>query len=451
MKVKFGTDGVRGIANKELTCEIAYALGRAGAFTLINKKNEKESSHILVGKDTRISCDMLEAALAAGICSVGAHAHLVGVVPTPAVATMVSKYKMDAGIMISASHNPVDDNGIKVFNNKGYKLDDLIEKEIENIINNNKELPYPTGASIGTIIHKKEALHQYGDELIKTVQGISLKGLKVGIDCANGATHEISQNVIQKLGATVYPINNNPNGININENCGSTHMQGLIAHVTQNKLDIGIAFDGDGDRCLVVDSNGYELTGDEIMSIFANYLKKEDNLSNNTMVATVMSNIGLEKMGKKYDINILRADVGDRYVLETMLNQGCNFGGEQSGHFIFLDHSTTGDGILTSLQLLKIMSQTNLPLHKINKYMTVYPQILVNAIVKNNNKHTFMDNAKVSYAVKQIEDAIKHVGRCLIRPSGTEPLVRIMLEGEDKDTLIKMANNLKSILESELG
>lgn len=448
--IRFGTDGVRGVANTELTGEMAYALGRAGAHILA-QNNQGKGVNILVGKDTRISCDMLEAALVAGICSVGATAHTLGVLPTPAVATMVRKHNMDAGIMISASHNEVNDNGIKFFNNQGYKLDDAIEAKIEDLINAKKEsLPRPTGANIGSIKQIKNGLEEYAQILLSTMDGISLKGLKIGIDCANGATHQVAGQVITALGAMLYQIHNKPNGININENCGSTHMDSLVALVKEKSLDIGIAFDGDGDRCLVVDANGNILDGDEIMSICAHALKKEGKLAKNTVVATIMSNIGLKKMADDNNIDIINTNVGDRYVLEAMLAGGYNFGGEQSGHFIFLDHSTTGDGTLTALQLLKIMATTNKPLHELNTLMTKYPQVLVNATVPNELKATLLQNSTVATAIQKVEQTIGSTGRVLIRPSGTEPLVRVMIEGEDKAQLTKLANELKDLIEKEV-
>jgi len=444
--IKFGTDGVRGVANTELTPQLAFELGRAGAYVL----KSTGTADILVGKDTRISSDMLEAALVSGICSVGGNAHLAGFIPTPAIATLVKKYGMAAGVMISASHNPVEDNGIKFFNSIGYKLDDTLEKEIEDILNNRTALPQPTGADVGRIQSVQTAVDDYTAFLKQIMGNISLKGLKVGIDCANGATYSVAPRIMEQLNATLFPIHITPTGTNINENCGSTHMNSIAEHVKKNKLDIGIAFDGDGDRCLMVDAKGNVLCGDSLMSICGNVLKEEGRLNKNTIVATTMSNLGLRKMGEKMGIEIIETNVGDRYVLEAMIAGGYNFGGEQSGHFIFLDYTTTGDGLLTALQILKFMVQKNTTLHQLNTYMKKYPQVLVNATVKNEVKGSYNQNPVIAQAITATEALFAENGRVLIRPSGTEPLIRIMIEGTDMAVLEKEANNLKAIIEKEL-
>jgi len=444
----FGTDGVRGIANTELTPELAFNLGRAGAHVLT--RNKKHSANIIVGVDTRVSCDMLESALVAGICSVGAHAVLVGIIPTPGIAHLIREYNMDAGIMISASHNPVADNGIKFFNSDGYKLPDVLENEIENIIVGGLEnLPRPVGENLGTKKIKDDALEDYIKFLKSTVK-VDLEDLNIAIDCANGATYKSAPLVLSSLGAKVLPIHNTPNGVNINKNCGSTHMQDLVEYVKSNKLDIGIAYDGDGDRCLVVDENGYVLDGDEIMSICGNYLKEQNLLKNNTIVATVMSNLGFFMMGKDKGIKIKKVDVGDRYVLESMLEGDFNFGGEQSGHIIFLDHNTTGDGILTSLQLLEIMKSTGKKLSELNVQMKVMPQVLVNAKVSNAKKHSYSLNDEINEEINNLERKFEGRGRVLIRPSGTEPLIRVMIEGEDEQVIRQEANKMVNLLEKLL-
>ena len=388
----FGTDGVRGIANTELTGRLAYELGRAGAYVLT-----KETSHtpkILVGMDTRISGDMLEAALTAGICSVGAHAVLAGIVPTPAVAYLVRKYKLDAGIVISASHNPVEYNGIKFFNSEGYKLRDELENMIEEIVLSDRDdLPKPTGEFIGTKSVAEEALDDYIDFL--TASGkVKFNGIKVAIDCANGASYKAAPIALLNLGADLCIIHNEPNGNNINLNCGSTHIDSLKKLVVENGADIGFAFDGDADRCLAVDENGELIDGDKILAICGLYLKENGKLSGDTVVGTVMSNMGLSVMGKKYGINIEQANVGDRYVIEKMLEGGYCLGGEQSGHIIFHEYNTTGDGIITAIQMLTVLKVKGVKASELANVMDVYPQVLVNAKIKNEYKNTYMEVEK---------------------------------------------------------
>ena len=447
--INFGTDGVRGVANQDLTPENAFALGRATTYVLA--KDTGKAPVILIGKDTRISCNMLEAAFTAGVCSVGGSVHLAGVVPTPAIATSVAKQDYDAGVMISASHNPVADNGIKLFNAKGYKLDDSIEEAIIAAIEGNVDMPRPTGADVGTSIIAEGVKTAYLETLLNSVAGVNLSHLRVGIDCANGATYRLAEKALVQLGATVLPIHNTPNGVNINDNCGSTHMDDIVAHVKTNKLDIGIAFDGDGDRCLIVDELGNILDGDQIMSMVANHLKYHGKLAHNTLVSTIMSNIGLDQMGTDRGINIVRAKVGDRYVLEQMLAGGYNFGGEQSGHFIFLDHTTTGDGTLTALQILQLMANTGKPLSQIDTHMTVHPQVTVGAIVNREKKDTFAKNPTIAAAIKTATDKYTGTGRVLVRASGTESMVRVTIEGADLADITATANELKTLLEQELN
>ena len=444
----FGTDGVRGIANTELTGRLAYELGRAGAYVLT-----KETSHtpkILVGMDTRISGDMLEAALTAGICSVGAHAVLAGIVPTPAVAYLVRKYKLDAGIVISASHNPVEYNGIKFFNSEGYKLRDDLENMIEEIVLSDRDdLPKPTGEFIGTKSVAEEALDDYIDFL--TASGkVKFNGIKVAIDCANGASYKAAPIALLNLGADLCIIHNEPNGNNINLNCGSTHIDSLKKLVVENGADIGFAFDGDADRCLAVDENGELIDGDKILAICGLYLKENGKLSGDTVVGTVMSNMGLSVMGKKHGINIEQANVGDRYVIEKMLEGGYCLGGEQSGHIIFHEYNTTGDGIITAIQMLTVLKVKGVKASELAKVMDVYPQVLVNAKIKNEYKNTYMDNEEVSAAVHSLEKKFEGDGRVLIRPSGTEPLVRVMIEGTDIEQMQRDAEELAAIIEKNL-
>lgn len=445
----FGTDGVRGVANAELTPELVYKLGRAGAYVLTKEK--AHTPKIIVGMDTRISGDMLESALIAGICSVGAHAVSLGVVPTPAVAHLVREYNADAGVVISASHNPVKDNGIKFFNSKGFKLRDELEEQIEDImINSIDDIPRPVGEDVGTRKIEYDAVDDY-IKFLKTTADIKLDGIKVAIDCANGATYKAAPITLHELGAEVCAIHREPDGTNINKNCGSTHMDDLKKFVVETGSDVGIAFDGDGDRCLAVDENGELVDGDQIMAICGSYLKKQGRLKNDTIVATVMSNLGLFIMGEKEKINIEKTKVGDRYVLERMLQNGDALGGEQSGHIIFLEHNTTGDGILTAIQLLSILKKSGKKLSELKKIMEVLPQVLINAKVDNSKKNDYLSNDIIKGEIEKLERKFEGQGRVLIRPSGTEPIVRVMLEGRDTDELQKDAQNLADIIEDLLN
>lgn len=444
----FGTDGVRGVANTELTGEMAFSLGRAGAYVLT--KETKHAPRILVGMDTRISGDMLEAALVAGICSVGAHAVVVGVVPTPAIAYLVRKYRLDAGVMISASHNPVEYNGIKFFNREGYKLSDALEDEIESIILSHPEiLPSPTGAGLGTRTVAEDALDDYIEFLSKSTKE-RFDGIKVALDCANGASYKAAPISILNLGASLCIIHNEPDGTNINERCGSTHMEDLKAFVKENNADIGFAFDGDADRCLAVDENGELIDGDKILAICGLDMKQRGILQNDTIVGTVMTNLGLDIMGKEQGIVIEKTNVGDRYVLERMREAGHNLGGEQSGHVIFLDYNTTGDGILTAIQMLSVMKRTGKKASELAKAMEVMPQVLVNARVNNAKKNQYMEVQEIREAIAKVESEFSGDGRVLIRTSGTEPLVRVMIEGKDLEKMDKAAKALAAFIEETL-
>lgn len=444
----FGTDGIRGVANIELTPELAYKIGRAGAYVLNKENNNKPT--IIVGMDTRISGDMLEASLISGMCSVGAKVISLGIIPTPAIAYLVKKYNADAGVMISASHNPFQDNGIKFFNNKGFKLSDNIEEDIEDYIDNKySEIPYVEGSDLGYREIKEEAIEDYVDFLKATID-VNFEGINVTIDCANGATYQVAPILFEQLKANTNVIFREPNGININDNCGSTHMENLCNEVLKNKSNIGIAFDGDGDRCLVVDENGSIVDGDEIMAICGYYLKQQGKLKNDTIVATVMSNLGLFIMGENNNINILKTKVGDRYVLEEMLLKELNFGGEQSGHIIYLDYNTTGDGILTAIKLLEVIKKTGKTLSELRKIIKVLPQVLVNAKVNNKNKYNYLENEEIKNAIDNVEKMFEGNGRVLIRPSGTEPLVRVMIEGDNQEILEKEAKKLASLIEEKL-
>jgi len=444
----FGTDGVRGVANTELTGDLAFRLGRAGAYVLTKEK--KHAPRILVAMDTRISGDMLESALVAGICSVGAHAVVAGVIPTPAVAYLVRKYRLDAGVMISASHNPVEYNGIKFFDNQGYKLSDELEDEIEDILMSRPEiLPSPTGIGLGTKGYAEEALDDYLAFLTKTTTE-KFGGIKVALDCANGAAYKAAPLAMLDLGAQLCIIHNDPDGTNINDKCGSTHMDDLKKLVVENGADIGFAFDGDADRCLAVDENGNLIDGDKILAICGLDMKQRGCLEKDTIVGTVMSNLGLTMMGREHGIEILQTAVGDRYVLERMLADGYNIGGEQSGHVIFLDYNSTGDGVLTAIQLLSVLKRSGKKASELASIMQVMPQVLVNARVNNAKKNNYMDDEVVRKGIEELEQEFSQDGRVLIRTSGTEPLVRVMIEGKDIEKMDKAARKLASLIEERL-
>lgn len=445
----FGTDGVRGVANKELTAGLAYKLGQAGAYVLTGEL--KHTPKIIVGMDTRISGDMLEAALVAGICSVGAEAVCLGIMPTPAIAYLTRLYNADAGVVISASHNPFEFNGIKFFNNQGYKLPDEIENKIEEIILDNAvELPSPVGSELGRKSLSESALDDYVAFLKKTID-VDLKGIKIAIDCANGASYEVAPYTLFELGAEVTVISNEPDGLNINKDCGSTHMKHLQEKVLEIGADIGLAFDGDADRMLAVDEKGKVIDGDQIMAIIGLDLKKKGKLSKDTIVATVMSNMGFDIMAKKEGLNIAKTKVGDRYVLEEMLAKGYILGGEQSGHVIFLEHNTTGDGMVTGLQLLQVVKTSGKKLSELASVMQILPQVLKNAKVSNDKKHSYLEDEVIAKACKELEEEFHGEGRVLIRPSGTEPLVRVMIEGKDQDFITKKAIDLVKVIEERLG
>ena len=444
----FGTDGVRGIANTELTGELAYNLGRAGAYVLTKEK--AHAPKILVGMDTRISGDMLESALVSGMCSVGAHVVLAGVIPTPAVAYLVRKHNFDAGVVISASHNPMEYNGIKFFNSNGYKLRDELENEIEDILLNRiDELPQPTGAGVGTKSISDDAIEDYIQFLTKSTN-VNLKGIKVALDCANGASYKAAPISILNLGASMCIIHNEPDGTNINANCGSTHIEGLKKFVVENGADIGFAFDGDADRCLAVDEKGNLIDGDKILAICGNYMKEKGMLKNDTIVGTVMTNLGFNIMAKEKGINVEQTNVGDRYVLERMIEKDYNLGGEQSGHIIFLDHNTTGDGILTAIQMLTVLKESGKKASELASVMTQMPQVLVNARVDNAKKNTYMEVAEIKKAIDDLSAKFKDEGRVLIRTSGTEPLIRVMIEGKDIDLIRSEAERLAKFIEDTL-
>ncbi len=444
----FGTDGVRGIANESLTCDLAFKLGQAGAYALTS---EVHKARILIGKDTRISGDMLESALIAGICSVGAEAVIAGVVPTSGIAYLTRNYGADAGVMISASHNTVEYNGIKFFSSEGKKLPDAIEDRIEQIISGDGEkIPLQTGVNIGRKVSAAGALTEYKEFLLATTE-TNLRGLKIVLDCAHGAASTVAPRAFKELGADVVPYYNTPDGTNINDYCGSTHPQKLTQLVAELGADMGFAFDGDADRVIAVDEHGLIVDGDTIMAICALDLKQRGMLKNNTLVCTVMSNMGLDIAMKNHGINTVKTKVGDRYVLEEMLRGGFNLGGEQSGHIIFLDHNSTGDGILTGIQLASIIRRGGKPLSKLSGVVTILPQVLVGARVKDNLKEAVMEDEMVKQRISELESQLKGRGRVLIRPSGTEPLVRVMIEGENKKEIERQAVEMAALIESRLA
>lgn len=428
----FGTDGARGIAVTELTCELAMNIGRAAAIVLTKQKTHNGKARILIGKDTRISSDILESALIAGITSVGADVELLGVVPTPAVAYLVRYYGADAGVMISASHNSVEYNGIKLFSSTGFKLPDDVENEIEALILDTPEkMTLVDGSDVGRVRTMYGAVSEYNEHIQSTVDG-KFQGLLVAIDCANGSASATAESLFYKFGAEYVYINNEPDGLNINDKCGSTHIEQLVELVKKRGCDVGFAFDGDADRCLAVDEKGNIIDGDKLIAILSRYMKEMGTLKNNTAVVTVMSNLGFHRFMNENKIETVCTKVGDRYVLEEMLNNGYNIGGEQSGHIIFLDHATTGDGQLTAVQTLELLSKCKRPLSQLVKDIPDFPQLLVNVKITEDKKGLWDKTQKITDIIAQAEQAMGENGRILVRESGTEPLVRVMIEGKDE-------------------
>ncbi len=445
----FGTDGVRGVAGTELTAQTCFDIGRAAATVLTTQGKSKP--RILIGRDTRISGDMIEAALIAGFTSIGAVAIPLGVLPTPALAYLTREYKADASAMISASHNPMEYNGIKFFNANGYKLDDELEDKIEAIVRGALHtLDLPNGADIGTIDHIDTALDDYISYTLTTVD-TRLDGIKAAVDCGNGAASFTAPFALRKLGVDCTIINDQPNGLNINAGCGSTHIEEVTRLVKETGADIGFAFDGDADRLMAVDELGNLIDGDRVLSICGNYLKSQGKLKKDTIVATVMSNLGLFKMGEANGITIKKTKVGDRYVLEKMLKDGYVLGGEQSGHVIFLEHNTTGDGLITVLQLLSVMKHTGKKLSELASIMTVMPQVTVNVTIDNERKYEYIDDVEIMDVIHQVERVFEDNGRVLVRPSGTEPMIRIMIEGQDLPLMKEKAELIADIMKRNLG
>lgn len=445
----FGTDGVRGVANRDLTYEMAAKIGHAGAYVL--GKENKHAPKILIGMDTRRSGHMLEAALAAGVMSMGGNVVCAGVVPTPAVAYLTRTMGFDAGIVVSASHNSAEFNGIKFFNSEGYKLRDEIEEEIEDIVLDGEPMrERPIGAGVGTLERDETLYQKYIDYVCSTVN-VDFNGLKIALDCANGASSITSPETFRRLGAEVLVLSNTPDGMNINADCGSTHMENLCAFVKEQGCDMGFAFDGDADRVLAVDKNGNMVDGDVIMAICGTYMKKQGTLKNNTIVATIMSNLGLFKMGEDEGIHVAKTKVGDRYVLQEMVDKDYCLGGEQSGHVIFLDFNTTGDGLVTALQVAQIVKKTAQSLDELSKVITIYPQVLKNARVARSGNSEYIEDEVIMDEINRLNAKYTVRGRVLIRPSGTEPLIRVMIEGKDVAEITADAEALAALLEERLN
>ena len=454
MRKYFGTDGIRRIANTELTPELVYRVAKAGAYAL--SKHTDHTPTILIGRDTRISGTLIESAMTAGFLSYGANVKLLGVMPTPAVAYLTRKLKADASVVISASHNTFEFNGVKFFSNKGTKIPDDLEEEIEEVMDSGKlEELTAKNEKIGVSEYSFDLINEYIYFFRKNFDDSIEKHLKddfiVGIDTANGATSVVAEKVFKDLGIKYKIINNTPDGININENCGSTHLDGLKKFVVDNKLSLGIAYDGDGDRCLAVDENGEEIDGDKLLAIISSSLRKKGKLNKDTIVATVMSNLGLNKYAENNGLQLKQTKVGDRYVLEEMLKNGYNLGGEQSGHVILLDYNPTGDGILTSLMLIQTILEENKKASELASIIKLYPQVLINAKVNANKKCDYEKDEDIKKAIEDVEKEFAGNGRVLIRPSGTEPLVRVMIEGEDQEYITKRAKEIAKLMEEKLA
>ncbi|MDD4699653.1 MAG: phosphoglucosamine mutase [Oscillospiraceae bacterium] len=440
----FGTDGARGIANSELTCELAMNIGRAAAYVLT--KHSEARPKVLIGKDTRVSSSMLELALASGLCSVGADVVLAGFIPTPAVAYLVANSGADSGVMISASHNPCEYNGIKLFDKDGYKLPDCLEEEIEAIVLDNAvELTMPVGGDVGNVFYRPDYIDKYINHIVSSID-VNLDGLKIAIDCANGCASTTAEKIFSRLGAKCHMIHDNPNGVNINEHCGSTHMEDLIDYVNANGMDLGLAFDGDSDRCLAVDECGKLIDGDKLIAVFAKEFKRSGRLNGDAAVLTVMSNIGFKHFARENGINVIETAVGDRYVLEEMLKNDYSIGGEQSGHIIFKDFATTGDGQLSGVQYAASMIKNKKTASQLASVMESFPQTMINVTADTDGKSKLKTDETI---IKSIDNAAKILGedgRILVRASGTEPLIRVMIEGKDIHLINKLAREVAAVI-----
>ena len=454
MRKYFGTDGIRRIANTELSPELVYKVAKAGAYVL--SKHTDHAPTILIGRDTRISGSLIESAMVAGFLSYGANVKILGVMPTPAVAYLTRRFKADASVVISASHNTYEFNGVKYFSNKGMKIPDELEEEIEEVMDSGKidELTAVNdkiGVSEIRIDLLEEYVYFFRKNFEEELENLDKENFVIAVDTANGATSVVAEKVFEKLGIKHHIINNNPDGININDNCGSTHLEGLKNFVVENKCSLGVAYDGDGDRCLLVDENGNEIDGDKILAVISNYLKKKGELKKDTVVATVMSNLGLNKYTENNGLKLVQTKVGDRYVLEEMMKNGYNLGGEQSGHVILLDYNPTGDGILTSIMFIKTLLEENKKASELCNIIKLYPQLLVNAKVSSDKKYDFDKDEEIKEEIKKLEEEFSGNGRVLIRTSGTEPLVRVMIEGENQEYIKAKAEKLAKLIEKKLS
>lgn len=445
----FGTDGARGVANTELTCELAVSIGRAAAYVLT--KHTESRPKVIIGKDTRVSSTMLEMAIASGLCSFGADVVLAGFIPTPAVAYLVADTAADAGVMISASHNPCEYNGIKLFDRNGYKLPDSIEDEIEAIVLDHAvNIELPVGGDVGNVFNRPDYIDRYIKHIISTTN-VRLDGMKIVLDCANGCASTTAEKIFSALGAQCFMLSNRPNGININSNCGSTHMDQIIDFVNARGMDLGLAFDGDSDRCLAVDENGSLIDGDKLIAVLANEMKKEGRLNKDTAVVTVMTNLGFKHFARDNDIFVAETGVGDRYVLEEMRKNDYSIGGEQSGHIIFREFATTGDGQLSGLQFAAAMVKNKKTASALASIMRTLPQVMINVTVTSGAKEALQKDEEIGAAIRSAEKTLGESGRVLVRASGTEPLVRVMLEGADIHLINRLAKEIAAVIKQRIG
>lgn len=441
----FGTDGVRGVAGTELTSLLAMNIGIALAYIL---KRNNENVKVLIGNDTRISKDMIVNSISAGLSSKGVTVVKTGVIPTPAISYLVRKHNFQAGIMVTASHNPYEFNGIKIFDKNGFKLEDVLEDEIEEIVNKIESVPKTS--EIGTIEEDTTLINDYISYLISKKEH-DFSNLRIALDCANGSSSKTARKVFESFNCKTFIINDQYNGININENAGSTHINILKDYVIKNKCDVGFSFDGDADRCIAIDNEGNIIDGDYVLAIIGMYLKEQGKLKNNSIVGTIMSNLGLIKFCKDNDINFVSTKVGDRYVLEEMLVNNYSIGGEQSGHTIFMEHANTGDGELTAIELLNVITGTNKSLNELSKVMKKYPQVLINTPVSNDKKNNFYTDNVIIEEIKKYEEKLNETGRIVIRPSGTEPLIRVMIEGENEKIIKEYAQKLADFIKEKMN
>ncbi len=454
MRKYFGTDGIRRIANTELTPDLVYKVAKAGAYVL--SKHTKHKPTILIGRDTRISGTLIESAMLSGFLSYGANVKLLGVTPTPAVAYLTKKLNADAGVVISASHNTYEFNGIKFFSNEGMKISDELELEIEELMDSGRlEDLTAENEQIGVAEYsfnlEDEYVYFFRKNFDDDIEKYNKREFKVALDTANGATYTVAEKIFKALNINYEIINNSPDGININENCGSTHMGELKEFVVKNNFNLGIAYDGDGDRCLAVDENGEEIDGDKLLAIISSNLRKKGKLKKDTIVSTVMSNLGLNKYTRDNGLELIQTKVGDRYVLEEMLKSGFNLGGEQSGHVILLDYNPTGDGILTSILLIRALLEENMKASELAGIVKLYPQVLINAKVASDKKYDYEKDEEIKNAIYELEKEFAGNGRVLIRPSGTEPLVRVMIEGEEQEYIEQKARQIADLIQKKLS